>query len=99
MVHSDDLTTLRYRELWVFANPGKASSLKVSFEGVVKFYEHCWWAGVKLRPHLMAIEGIPTYVIPAEVALVCAVQLRERYAHLEEICQILELGLTHIRAA
>lgn len=94
----ENLTTRRYHEDWIIFNPGKENHTRSSFEGIVKFYEHCWWAGVALRPRLVAIDGSPTFVIEAEIAIVCGDRLRERYPYLEEVCQILDNGLTYFQS-
>ncbi|MBD2020530.1 hypothetical protein H6F43_10050 [Leptolyngbya sp. FACHB-36] len=90
-------TTLRYTESWIFFNPGKPICVKVSWEGIVKFYEHCWWAGIKLPATLTAVNNEITFVIPAPKAREAAVKLRQQYAHLESVCQLLDQGETWIQ--
>lgn len=80
-------------------NPGKDNQLPICFEGIVKLYEHCWWAGIKLPPSLTARNAIPTYVISEVKAKECASKLRERYPYLEEVCLVLDNGETWIQSA
>jgi preprotein translocase subunit Sec61beta len=95
--HYKKFTTHRYQETWMIFNPGKENYVRVSFGGIVKFYEHCWWSNIALRPKLIVVEYCPTFVIDSEQAIECSYKLRERYPYLEEVCQILDNGLTYIQ--